>query len=480
MRTITTRLAIAAFAFLAVGCGKDKNVEDYQREKLRQNLGLYQSVAGTYTGIVRSKLDGSVLGAMALELRADTRSTPSNDGQLSIGSPILVGNVRFLDRDIINMAAPDGFYDPGTGLYHADINIPRSSLGGGSGGGNNPPRDGGSPGNGGGQGNPGMNVPAAETITLGGTLSSGGLVGEVESRNYPEYGGRFELVRNGQSIQDLLAAARPGRNPRQEDARRATSWRGNTTFLTDTVVKPVNIVAVRPTYNTAEDFLDLVSPIRVIDMSLNYSQSLHLLYSKAIWDVRQGYITGTALIIVQGQSQLLTTTCRQSGDANLNCTHLTTGRGVTATTAATIAYGDVKDPPDGPENRQSTSKTFIGKGEFAPKDFRKMKLVVTYPARSRLEDLLELFFPISEKLVQASIIFSENTSASFLGVKWDTLSGLLDGSRDSSTPGGGSYVAQIQCHDFYFTKTNRPFSCIYFTNRSATITIDFKPPFTGK
>lgn len=60
------KILISLTALLAVGCGKDKTVEEYQREKLRENLALYEVVAGSYTGVVTSREDNAVVGAVEL------------------------------------------------------------------------------------------------------------------------------------------------------------------------------------------------------------------------------------------------------------------------------------------------------------------------------------------------------------------------------------------------------------------------------
>jgi hypothetical protein len=109
--------------FLSIGllvllsaCAKDKSVDDYQRDKLQKNLALYESVAGSYSGIVTSQESGDVMGAMELSLRAEVTPVDSKDGDTSVATPILVGSVRFLDQNIISLSAPNGYYDPTSGL----------------------------------------------------------------------------------------------------------------------------------------------------------------------------------------------------------------------------------------------------------------------------------------------------------------------------------------------------------------------------
>ncbi|RYZ95887.1 MAG: hypothetical protein EOP11_24240, partial [Proteobacteria bacterium] len=349
-----TSFSFALLALALVGCGKDKNLEEYQRDKLQQNLGLYKSVEGTYSGIVRSKTDNRVIGAMQISLTAQTRNKPSNDGQLSIGSPVLVGNVQFLDQDIINVVAPDGFYDPNTGLYNSQIEITRTAGGATNGGGSSGGGSGGNPPNNGGGYN---NTPVApgqgaerELIVLTGRLGNGNLVGDMQTQNYPEYGGRFELVRNGGTVRDLLRQARPGDRRREDsDVEKVTSYSGTTRFTDlngsgDARPRPVRVTLTRQTYNTAEDILDLISPVRVVQASINYSDSLRLLFPKAIFDTRQGYLTAQTLLTLNGQLNQMTINCREQDDKSLYCTHLTSAGGEAAITEVTLDKGRSRDP----------------------------------------------------------------------------------------------------------------------------------------
>jgi hypothetical protein len=484
MRSFSSLFAVFFLSLALVGCGKDKNLEDYQRDKLQQNLGLYKSKEGIYSGIVRSKLDGRVIGAMQISFSAQTKTRPSNDGQLSLGSPILVGNVQFLDKNVINLVAPEGFYDPNSNLYHADIPISRGGAGGGGSSGGGAGDAGGS---GGANGNPGNfgNSPVTpngtaltENVTISGQLLQETLVGEVQSQNYPEYGGRFELTRNGGDLRSLLAQVRPGdRRHEEEDASKVTSFTGTTLFrnASNSDAQPARaarIVLTRQTYNTSEDFLDLISPIKFVQASINYSDSLKLLFPKAVYDTRQGYLTAQTLLTLNGQSNQMTIDCHQEGN-ELNCTHLTSGGGVAATTRATLDTGLGEDPVDNSGTLRAVTKTFFGQGDFYPGQLSKVRLVVTFPARTKRQELLELFFPVSEYSLIVSVRFTESVSPSFTNVKWDTVNGLLDASIERT--GNGSYTQQLQCSNFYFLAQTERFNCSFFSSRSPLITMTFDP-----
>lgn len=468
MRTLTNyTLSLLILAALA-GCGKDVSMEEYQRQKLQENLGQMEALRGTYSGILRSKVDNRVLGALSLTLTPSTRPQDSKDGQNPVGSPVLIGNLKFLDRSEIDLSAPNGYYDKDTGLYSAEIEVPRSA--GGSGSAPSPTAPG-TPGQGGTGGS------GKELVMITGQLNANVFNGEVHLQNYPGDGGRVELVRNGGDLRALLDAARPGgRSPEEEDRDRANSYVGMTTFNDAAATsKPVRLILTSRTYGTAEDFLDVVSPVRYVDLDVNYSHEIQIPFRKIYYDTRRGYITGTAAYGNGNQTAQMSITCRRQDEDQLTCVHITSSIGEAATSRVKLARGRVEDPKDSVKDRKAVTKTFTGRGYFTPGDYRKMYLKVVYPARSLRDELWELFFPITERVVQATIIFSDSVSASFARAKWDTRNGYLDGNYEGS--GSGRYIAQMQCYDFFFTESTSDFSCTYQSDRSSPIVINFKYPY---
>lgn len=452
------KILFLSFGVLALlsACAKDKSVDDYQRDKLQKNLALYQSVAGSYSGVVASQENGEVLGAMELSLRAEVTPVDSKDGETSVATPILVGSVRFLDQNIISLSAPNGYYDPATGLYSADIKITRAGSNGG--------------GEGGGAGGPG--AQETETVKITGYITGDNLAGSVHALDYPGHGGSFQLTKNRrESLQEQLRRARPGQG---RESNQLVAFAGTTYF--QKVQRPVHIVALRPNRGTAEDFLDLVNPVKKVQLSLNYSNSLAFLFQNAVYDTRQDYITGELNVIANGFTQKMNIECSMVGE-DLRCSHVSSGLGQVATSEAKKTRGPMQDFPDAPEDRQSVTKIFYGKGRMpSDKKDRTMELRVVYPARTRREALIEDFFPVTERALQVSVVFADSVTQSFTGVKWDTLNGLLDGSADRSS-NSGSYTAYVQCHNFFFLESKEKFSCNYWTTRSPLISIEFTPPF---
>ncbi len=431
------KLAIALTTlFVLAACAKDKTTDEYQREKAQQNLALYDSVAGSYSGVVTSKETGEVLGAMQLNLRADRLVNPPKDSDLAIGTPILSGTAKFLDETETTLVAPNGFYDPANGAYQAEILIGR---GGG-----------------------------IEVVQLTGTIGATALSGTVQSKSSPEMGGRFVLQKNGEPIQTLLERARPGWRPNPDGRNKVRSFTGETNFPNAGVTRAVRTVILQPLTGTAADFLDLISPVKGVQISFNYSSSVNLVFSNALYDRRQGLITGESVFSLgDGRSVKISTECRENGD-RLSCSHLTAS-GAVARTRGTLSNGS-EDPPS--DDDRSVTRIFSGKGLFDGPREQVMKIQVTKGSKSGAEDIFELFSPNSERRIHVTFQFSKDTSVTFTNARWSTVSGLVEGEMQ-----GAGYLAQMQCTGFTFGVKAEPFECAYWTSRSARITIKFKPPY---
>lgn len=453
------KLTIAVL-FLLSACAKDKTAEEHQREKHQRNLAQIEAAAGVYTGIVNSEQTGEVLGAMKLNLWTDTKPKESPNGDPAIGSPVLRGEVDFLDDRTYSFSIKNSYYDPSTGYFSSEVEIMRGGQGG-------PP----SPGEGGGDGSGGMGGGKAEIVKVSGYIQGSSFNGAVFALDHPGYGGRFELVRDrGEGLEEQLKRARPGKSSRGE---RLATFVGETEFRVSKNVRPVHIVVDNPKTGRDEDFLDIVNPVKKVELGLNYGKSISFLFPDTTYDTRQGYIVASKKVLVEGLQQNMTIECRET-DGQLSCGHSSSSLGHAGTSH--LERRDLADDnPSDPKDDQSIAKTFFGKGVFLGK-LKTIELRAVYPARTRRESLNEEFFPSNERLLRVTVAFTKDVTMPFQAVKWDVLNGLLDGINDGNA--SGPFTAYLQCHDFYFDfDQDKPFKCSYYTTRSPLIEIDFQPPF---
>ncbi len=441
-------LSILGFALL-VSCAKDKTLEEYQRDKNRNEMAQYQAVTGNYSGIVASKESGEILGAMEITLETDTKPAGSNQSggnqqisnALASGNPILTTNVRFLDSQIISLASEKSYYDPDTGAYSVEFLVRKTGEG-------------------------------IKTVFISGNINGASLTGQIATREYPASGGRFSLTRNGKSIEQLLKEARPTQPDNKENKKQVKAFIGNTDFTRAAETRPVRVVMLQPLKGNEEDLLDVIDPVKKVQLSFNYSQTLNLLFPNATYDVRQSLLTGEITFTRNGQSQQMSLECTLPPEGSLQCTHLTTGSGKSATTTARSASWDEKDPKD-PGARKAKTKTFAGKGRIGG-ELKTIKISVIEPVRSQLTELYELYFPNADRLINVTVNFSEFSNPTFTEARWDTANGIVDGSFSA---GSNAYTAYLQCENFYFVNSTQPFACRYWTSRSPVIEINFKPPY---
>jgi hypothetical protein len=255
------KILIALTALLAVACGKDKTVEEYQREKLRENLALYENVAGSYTGLVVSKTDGAVIGAMEVLLEAKTIATNPNGGETAVGTPVLAGTVNFLDQFLTTLEAPNGFYDPSTGAYSAQIAVTRTDE-------------------------------VKETMNISGNIAGTALNGQLALASYSESGATLQLVKNGRPIAELLRDS--GSRRPSEGRKTKKTYEGRATFNEKPYKRNVKLMVAFSTRSRIDDFLEHFAPAndRVVNVALD-TGIIVVTLNKVKWDAQNGILEGS-------------------------------------------------------------------------------------------------------------------------------------------------------------------------------------------
>lgn len=443
-------LVFAAAGFTFVGCAKDRTVDDFKREKARQDLASYQAVDGDYTGLMISSQTKSPVGALQLRLSARLQSSSSPDGSIGAGTPIIATELSFQDTQVMSLAGTNAYYDPDSGLFQADISITRASdTSGGSG----------SKANG--------NV---ETVSLTAQIGGGQIVGTLQLAGYSSYGSTFTLSRNGGSLGKL--ASQLPRNPSNANFLPLNTFSGHTDFLKDKVSKSVRIVTLQSRVNSQEDFLNLLNPVKTVQVSMNYDVSAQIFHPSGNWDLRTGRLSGQTTITRGTQVAVLSFDCQTAG-TQMNCNHFTTQDGRVAVTKADLDTGPTVDPVDTTGTDAEQRHLFLGKAHMDfpdPINGTNASLLVVFPARSRLDDILNLFLPPAQLILQATFV-TGLASVPFPQVQWDRGSERLDGTSDRSGSSGPTtgFIPEIHCTGFKFLDTKKPFVCDYSSSRSPTI-----------
>lgn len=262
MKSVFTGLLLAV-AVATVGCGKDQTAEEYQREKLQKNLSVYESVAGRYTGTVYSAKTGKAMGALELNLSAETSTSNTSGADSALGTPVLVTNVRFMDKALISLTVPSSYYDQDSKNYSADIVIEKTDSGGSE----------------------------DVTIRVSGALNGATITGSIRASNEREAAGTFVLSRNGKPISEV-AKDGPGGGVDRTGVSRTYEGKGSIRQKKKT---PMRLQVSRPSVNPLGQFVDIFYPSneKRVNVSVMIAEDVWTTITDVRWDAVNGILDGS-------------------------------------------------------------------------------------------------------------------------------------------------------------------------------------------
>jgi hypothetical protein len=398
---------------LSLGCAKDKSLDDFKREKVEQELAKLQPAAGTYRGVVYSKTDRSVLGTLQMTLTAQTQVSSGMNGSKADEKPVLAGQLEFQGDRKMATVVKDSYYDPETKRYQANVPIGKGDGAG-----------------------------SAEQLTLAGHIEKGVFEGTIEAFGYADFGGTFTLSKDGEIPAQVAGLIQQSQEAGSESYTLKT-FLGNTRFFSGTA-KPLKLIVLEPRQSSEEDLLSVFVPVKTVQVTLNYGQSLQVLHSNARWDRRTGVLTGQSSLHRGSSSVALSLDCRQQittqGEAGWTCQHFTNALGLVATTEVTQVRNSSEDPVDS-TNQDAMSESYLGTLTFnGQEQARGAVFTVLYPLKSRALQLAELFSPESSDPVTANLRFSDTYSVPISNAVLDYKSGHLTGSYELAGDNGRNQI----------------------------------------
>ncbi len=450
--------------FVLSACGRDYNLDDYKREQLQESLAKMQQADGVYSGLATSRLDGSTLGALNIQVTTNTNVLNPGDQSDPTAQPNLEITVSFTgpagaDATVV---FENGLFHPSLGgTIQAEKALSPSTNG------------------------------TTRAVDIRGNISNGQFQGLIYSKDSPDYGMTFNLALNGPSATALL------KNRRLSVEKFATqqNFVGKTIFARN-VREPVVLILTKPTASSPsiDEFIDLLEPTQPLIATLNYGNGA-LLPFNVVFDERTGEITGTtpvsALFAGQTGSNVITLHCSELDRMKAFDCQLTTDAtpGVAATTIVQRSHSTNEEPPQdnsgirATEIRMYRGKMKIYRDGMVVSNELTIYFTALYEARTRSEEIYNLLFPEAEKLLQVSWYeeAAPDISTSFANAKWDDLNGTLDKDQPITIPSGAGSgptgVISISCTQFYFTEKSRPFEC-HFTNTIGNVEATMK--FSGR
>ncbi len=452
MKTLLFILLASALGLQA--CSKDQSLDDYKQTRLDQNLAQLQAVQGRYSGIMTSKRTGKTLGALQLTLKATTQVQPSPDESKATAQPILVANVDFQGASRISVVAQNSYFDPNSGKFQANIPVQETDASG---------------------------QTQTENISITGAIQNGALSGTLEAAGYSDYGSTFLLARDGRDIGSL--AGESDIDPSTVFTQK--NYVGTTDFANGTS-KAVVMILLKPPTTSEIDFLSLLTPERALQINLNYGNGAHVIFNNGTWDQRTGSLTGQTPLsrtLIPGDNTSTQTVtlylnpCQMSQDTTrVDCTISTSSSQGPVAHLQLQASSTSNSEPPADKNGQIDAiiRVYNGTAQLTPgASWIPATMNVVDPAQTRMQEITDLLFPPSEKILQVSISFpGAQVGISFPATKWDVNRQTLDGNQTMVVDNQSNNLS-LSCQNFGFSASQYSFTCTYISSLRSTY-VQFK------
>jgi hypothetical protein len=283
-------VAMAAILVAILGCAKDQTLEDYQNQKVLDDVAKYQAVAGRYSGLIKNQ-DGIPLGGLEVRLKALLSTSggsspvgrPGSSGASTAGSAALhatlTTEVHFRDlQTAADLRTSSGSYDPASGVYEADFEIPMVD----------------------GNGNP---APSRQ-LSITGNINDGHIRGTMQGVGFDTQSTALDLARNGLPLNDLGKLSKPVPGSLPEGV--ATKFSGTVVWNQDpddplpsvmaSKTKPppkpdnIRMNAIYPMTSPNQHFLNLFLPddVKSIEIDISYGVGGNITFSSGSWDTNSG------------------------------------------------------------------------------------------------------------------------------------------------------------------------------------------------
>lgn len=444
--------------FLLTGCAQDRSLDDYKREQLRQYLGQYQAASGVFRGFAYSKIDQSNLGAIELILTAKIKTVDANSSSKADGAPILKGKINLYGAHPASIDAPDGFYDPDTGLYQANIPIR-------------------------------LQTGKSTEISIAGKIEGSHFEGAIEVNGFPEYGSQISLERDAPLTQGESGGSSSTPDPGNQSSNVLGSYEGTTTFRSG-ATRSVSLVILSSRNSSEEDFLNLFNPVKTVQVTLNYGESIQISHPSVEWNQQTHRMLGTTSILINNKNITLTLECNQvalgTPQSGWNCQTSTANSGWIARTQVQPSSAEENHRPIETGDTEAILIQYQGSATLLDGTTTPVSMSALFPPRSRENELIDLFFPPAERVLVITILFpvdggnlGTHIPVTFDRSRWDLKTHTLNGtSTPNSVSSGGSSSPStangvtLTCKNFSFNEGSAPFDCLFIPNRwGAPITL---------
>jgi len=279
-------------------CAKDRTIESWQNERVAEKLAQISAISGSYNGTMVSAKNGAEMGAMSVKLASDVRIQDNSDRTGTALSPALRATVTLNGNERSSISFQGGFYNSETHFFKITTAIPTENG-------------------------------STEKMEISGSVNGDSIEGEIAALDYPDYSGKFNLVRDG----SVTSGTPTTFSNRIEYFVMTRQVRGIDGKLETNKVK----LAVDSSYITSEEtFLGLFSPIRTPLVTLTFwsgdelGREVTMSMRESIYDDRTVSLRGKTSFQDSGDTYTTTLDClRQihTGVNGWNCRITNSARG---------------------------------------------------------------------------------------------------------------------------------------------------------
>lgn len=256
---LASLVAIATILYGLVGCG-DKNTDDYNKQKVLQEIAKLQTVVGTYRGPLVRKTGKAELGTLTIELEADTRITLGANQTNPSRQAVLKGALVIENDTKTLLSFSDGFLDSNSKELQATIPLVRRNS-------------------------------DAVTIQLFGMVSDNGMTGTIRAREFSEFSAEFTLTKiESQKINPMVTSDNPETQPQGPPAQLWTATYPSTKSTTGW--RSVDLIIFPHQATNEEEFINIFVPVKLVDAAINFNDMVQVPFANSEWDLRTGKLHG--------------------------------------------------------------------------------------------------------------------------------------------------------------------------------------------
>lgn len=249
------------------GCG-DRTLEQHNREKVAYEFAQIQLIEGTYQGDVIAASDKTSLGSISIFLEAQKKIMNPGEQVTSTQQASLKGTLTLNAPIRSTISFNDGFYD--TDRKELMLQFPMT-----------------------------LRSSRVVNFQISGKFIDDRLEGTIKILEYPDQVGNFQLLKTETPVFKPVIAKNSNASPAGPVSQ---EWIAHTDRIRSLVL-PVYLRILPQVFSDSEKIYDLLSPVKILDVAIDFGEVVQILFPNAEWDWRRGTLHGETQVSVSSAEQ---------------------------------------------------------------------------------------------------------------------------------------------------------------------------------